>query len=228
MSLEPLKKAAAEKAVEQVESGMIVGLGTGSTTKYAVIKIGQLWQAGHLTDIIGIPTSEGTAALARQYGLSLGTLDDYPLLDLVIDGADEVDPAMNLVKGLGAALLREKMIEMSTRHFVVVVDESKCVDKLGTRAPLSVEVIQFGWRHQARWLTDSFNCTPVLRGGEAEPLITDNSNYILDCTFPNGIDDPPGLAVALKARTGIVEHGIFFGMADEVIIAGSEGLRFMP
>ena len=111
-SLETLKRAAAEKAVEQVKSGMVVGLGTGSTTKYAIIKIGELWQAGQLTDIVGIPTSESTTALAGKYGLPLGTLVDYPQLDVAIDGADEVDPQLNLIKGLGGALLREKMIEL--------------------------------------------------------------------------------------------------------------------
>lgn len=227
MSIETLKKVAAEKAVEQVQSGMVLGLGSGSTTKYAVMKIGELWQAGHLTDVVGIPTSEETAALARQYGLPLGALVDHPRLDLAIDGADEVDPALNLIKGLGGALLREKMIESGAEKFIIIVDDTKPVAQLGTRSPLPVEVTQFGWRHQARWLTDTFNCVPTLRGGEAEPFITDNSNYILDCTFPNGIDAPADLAVVLKARTGIVEHGLFLGMADEVIVAGAEGLRFM-
>lgn len=224
MSIDELKKAAAEKAVERVRSGMVLGLGTGSTTRYATVRIGELWQAGTLSDIVGIPTSEDTVALAQEYGLPLATLDDYPVIDLVIDGADEVDPQLNLIKGLGGALLREKMIELAANYFIVVVDGSKCVKKLGTRSPLPVEVTQFAWQTQARWLK-TLGCLPALRGGQAEPYVTDNGNYILDCTFPHGIDDPTGLAAALRNRTGVVEHGLFLGMADEIIVADVGGLR---
>ncbi len=224
MSIDTLKKAAAEKAVEQVKSGMVLGLGTGSTTVHAIVKIGQLWQAGTLTDIVGVPTSEASAALAQKYNIPLAGLDQYPVVDLAIDGADEADPDLNLIKGLGGALLREKMIEMTARYFIVVVDDSKLVEKLGTRSPLPVEVTQFGWQLQARWL-ESLGCTPVLRGGSAQPYITDNSNYILDCTFPTGITDPSTLATTLHARTGIVEHGLFLNMADELIVAHADGLR---
>lgn len=225
--IETLKKAAAEKAVEQIKSGMVVGLGTGSTTKYAIIKIGELWQAGQLTDLIGIPTSESTVELAGQYGLPLGALADYPHLDLAIDGADEVDPDLNLIKGLGGALLREKMIELEVAHFIVVVDESKLVQKLGSKSAVPVEVTQFGWKHQANWLVQQLGCRPALRGGETQPFVTDNGNYILDCTFPHGIDDPPALDTALHNRTGVVEHGLFLGMASEVIVAAAAGLRFL-
>lgn len=224
MSVESQKKAAAEKAVEQVKSGMVLGLGTGSTTRYAIIKIGELWQAGTLTDIVGIPTSEASAALARQYQLPLATLDDHPLIDLVIDGADEVDPKLDLIKGLGGALLREKMIEQAAHYFIVIVDGSKLVRKLGTHVPLPVEVTRFGWKTQARWL-ESWGCAPALRGGEAQPFVTDNGNYILDCIFPQGIDNPAELAAILKQRTGIVEHGLFLNMVDEVIVADAGGLR---
>ena len=227
MSLESLKKAAAEKAVDRVESGMVLGLGTGSTTRYAIIKIGELWQAGSLTGIIGIPTSESTAELARHYDVPLSTLAEYPHIDLVIDGADEVDPELNLIKGLGGALLREKMIEQAAAYFIVVVDETKLVPKLGTKGPLPVEVTQYGWRYQADWLVNQFTCQPIVRGGEDKPMVTDNGNYILDCTFPDGIHDPANLAATLKARTGVVEHGLFLGMAGEVIVAGAEGVRVM-
>jgi ribose 5-phosphate isomerase A len=228
MSVEELKKAAAEKAVEQVESGMVLGLGTGSTTKYAVIKIGELWQAGQLTDIVGFPTSEGTAKLARQYDIPLTTLDEHPLLDLVIDGADEVAPNLDLIKGLGGALLREKMVETSTRRFIVVVDGSKVVRKLGTHSPLPVEVAQFGWRLQARWL-ETLGCRAERRLSAAsqEAYITDNGNYILDCSFPEGIDDPPELAATLRDRVGVVEHGLFLNMAQEAIVARLGGLDYM-
>jgi ribose 5-phosphate isomerase A len=226
MSVEGLKKTAAEKAVEQVQSGMVLGLGTGSSAKYAIIKIGQLWQSGVLTDIVGIPTSEASAALAGEYDIPLASLDDYPAIDLVIDGADEIDPQLNLIKGLGGALLREKMIEIRARRFIVVADGSKRVEKLGTHAPVSVEIVQFCWKSTARWL-ETLGCTPVLRGGESQPFVTDNGNYILDCTFPNGIDHPAELAATLKGRPGVVEHGLFLGIATEAIVADAEEVHFM-
>ena len=226
MALDELKKVAAEKAVEQVESGMVLGLGTGSTTRYAVEKIGQLWQAGALKDIVGVPTSEGTSTLARQYGLPLATLDEQPTLDLVIDGADEVDPELNLVKGLGGALLREKMVAMAAERFVVVVDESKLVEKLGTHAPLPVEVVQFGWKTQMRWL-EQLGCQPARRGGGEQPYVTDNCNYIIDCTFPYGIDNPAALSAVLRARIGLVEHGLFLRMAHQVIVARADGVQIL-
>jgi len=226
MSAEALKKQAAEKAVEQVTSGMVLGLGTGSTAKYATMKIGELWQAGALTDIVGIPTGEGTAALARQYGLPLVSLEDYPVIDVAIDGADEIGPNLDLIKGLGGALLREKMIEQATKRFIVIADERKLVDKLGTLSPLPVEVIQFGWRYLARRL-ESLGCTPRLRGGEAEPYITDNGNYILDCHFPDGIDDPAALGIKLREQPGVVEHGLFLGMANEAVVAMKDGIKIL-
>jgi ribose 5-phosphate isomerase A len=227
MSSEELKKAAAEKAVEQVKSGMVLGLGTGSTTRYAITRIGELWQAGLLTEMMIVPTSEETAALAGRYGLPLTSLNEQASLDLAIDGADEVDPRLNLIKGLGGALLREKMVETAASRFIVVVDGSKLVSKLGSHAPLPVEVVQFGWKSQARWLS-GLGCRPLLRGGEAQPFVTDNSNYILDCTFPNGIDDSAGLAVMLRSRAGVVEHGLFLGMASQVIVAEAGGVRIIP
>jgi ribose 5-phosphate isomerase A len=224
MSTDALKKVAAEKAVEQIKSGMALGLGSGSTAGYAIDKIGRLWQAGTLTDIVGVPTSEAAANRARQYGLPLTTLNEQPELDLAIDGADEVDPGLNLIKGLGGAMLREKMVVLAARRFVVLVDGSKLVDKLGTRAPLPVEVVQFGWKTQVRWL-EALGCIPALRGGEEQPFITDNGNYIIDCTFPNGIDDPAVLATVLRARVGLVEHGLFLKMAHQVIAAKVDGIQ---
>jgi ribose 5-phosphate isomerase A len=224
MSTAAFKKQAAEKAVEQVKSGMVLGLGTGSSASYAVAKIGELWQAGQLNNIVGIPTSEGTAALARKYEIPLASLNDHPVIDLAIDGADEIDPHLNLIKGLGGALLREKMIELAAKRFVVIADSSKQVEKLGTHAPVPVEVVQFGWKAQARWL-ESLGCTPTLRGGEAHPFVTDNGNYILDCAFPNGIDHPAELATILHNRTGVVEHGLFLSIASEAIVADANGLR---
>jgi len=224
-TFERLKKEAAEKAVEQVKSGMVLCLGTGSSAKYATIKIGELYQSGTLTDIVGVPTSSRTEALARQYDIPLGDLSDYPVIDLAIDGADEITPELYLIKGLGGALLREKMIELTAKRFIVIGDERKVVNILGTRSPLPVEVTQFGWRHQARWLA-GLGCTPTLRMVEGQPYVTDNGNYILDCAFANGIEDPHQLAAVLRDRTGIVEHGLFLGIATEAIVAAGDGLKF--
>ena len=226
MSVDALKRAAAEKAVLEVKSGMTLGLGSGSTTRFAVVKIGELWQSGRLTDLVAIPTSEDTAALARQYDIPLTTLDEHPVIDLVIDGADEVDCSLNLIKGLGGALLREKMVELAARRFVVIVDEGKLSKRLGLVSPLPVEIVRFGWKYQARWL-ETLGCIPVLRGGEEQPYVTDNSNYIFDCTFPNGIGDLENIAALLQARVGVVEHGLFLDMASEVIVASPNGVKQM-
>ncbi len=222
--MDELKKQAAEKAVEQVKSGMVLGLGTGSTTAYAVAKIGQLWQAGILTNIVGIPTSEQTAMQAKTYNLPLTTLNEQPIIDLAIDGADEVDPQLNLIKGLGGALLREKIVEIAARRFIVVVDDRKMSAKLGTHSPVPVEVTQFAWQAHLRWLK-TLGCEPKLRTHQAAPFVTDNGNYIIDCFFPYGIADPAGLTLALDRRPGIVEHGLFLGMAHEVIVAEPNGIR---
>jgi len=226
MKIEALKKLAAEKAVEQVKSGMVLGLGTGSTTRYAIIKIGEMWQSGELTDIVGVPTSEGTVTLANQYNIPMAMLNEYPVIDLAIDGADEVDPQLNLIKGLGGALLREKMIEAVVKRFIVVVDGTKVSNKLGTVSPLPVEVVQFSWKYTANWLA-GLGCTPVIRGGEEAPFITDNGNYILHCHFPSGIDDPQTLNATLCAQPGVVENGLFLGMANQVIVSTKNGLQVL-
>ena len=222
-----LKREAAERAVDFVQSGMVLGLGSGSTANFAIDCIGARYQAGTLRDIVGVPTSEATAARARRLGIPLTTLVEHPVLDLVVDGADEVDPGLNLIKGLGGALLREKIVEIAARRFVVVVDESKLVNQLGTRGPLPVEVTQFAWEVHARWLA-GLGCRAELRresGGA--PYVTDNSNYIVHCTFPAGISDPAALARTLIERPGIVEHGLFLGMATDAVVAGSQGIRLL-
>jgi ribose 5-phosphate isomerase A len=157
----------------------------------------------------------------------LATLAERPVLDLAIDGADEVDPHFNLIKGLGGALLREKIVESAARRFVVVVDESKLVERLGTRGPLPVEVTQFAWEAHVRWL-ESLGCRAELRReADGRPFITDNANYIVHCTFPAGISDPLALARRLGERPGILEHGLFLGMATEVVVAGENGVRVL-
>jgi ribose 5-phosphate isomerase A len=220
-----LKRMAAERAVDLVQSGMVLGLGHGSTTRPAVDIIGERVNSGVLQDIVGVPTSEQTAVQARTLGIPLTTLVEHPVLDMAIDGADEVDPDLNLIKGLGGALLREKIVEIAARRFVVVVDESKLVERLGTRGPLPVEVTQFAWEAHAHWL-ESLGCRPELRReADGGPFVTDNGNYIIHCTFPDGIPDPPALARTLIERPGVLEHGLFLGMATEVVVAGRDGVR---
>jgi ribose 5-phosphate isomerase A len=223
--IDKLKRMAAERAVDFVRSGMILGLGHGSTAKHAVDVIGERVKSGLLRDIVGVPTSEFTAAQARALGIPLATLPEQPVLDLAIDGADEVDPGLNLIKGLGGALLREKMVECAARRFVVIVDGSKLVERLGTKGPLPVEVTQFAWQVHIAWL-ESLGCRAELRReDQGPPFVTDNSNYIIHCAFPDGISDPVGLARTLIERPGVLEHGLFLGMATEVVVADIEGVR---
>lgn len=221
-----LKKQAAERAVEFVESGMVVGLGHGSTASFAVHRIAQLLHVGQLQDILGVPCSIQVEAEARRLGIPLTTLEKHPLVDLTIDGADEVDPHLNLIKGGGGALLREKIVAQTSRREIIVVDESKLSPALGTRWPLPVEVFSFGWRSQAAYL-ESLGGRPVLRrDSDGAPFKTDQGNMILDCRF-GLISQPAQLAARLNQRAGIVEHGLFLGLATEVIVATGQGLRHL-
>lgn len=223
MDIEQLKKLAGERAVLQVKSGMRLGLGTGSTTQYAVMAIGELWKAGALKDIVGVPTSVRTEELAKRYAIPLVSIDALDTLDLAIDGADEVDPAGNLIKGGGGALLREKVVEMKARRLVIVVDENKLSPKLGTKFALPVEITQASVAAETAFLTQ-LGAETSLRGG-ASPFVTDNGNYILDAKFPSGISDAYALAKQLEARPDVRAHGLFLDMASEVIVAGTEGIR---
>ena len=226
-SVEELKRLAAKHAVDMVQSGMILGLGHGSTTRHAVDILGERVQSGALQDIVGVPTSEYTMAQARSLGIPLATLVEQPVLDLAIDGADEVDPDLNLIKGLGGALLREKVVESAARRFVVIVDESKLVKRLGTHGPLPVEVTQFVWEAHRRWL-ESLGCRAELRReADGEPFVTDNGNYIIHCTFPEGISDSLALGRTLIEHPGILEHGLFLSMATEAVVAGEDGVRLI-
>lgn len=221
--IEELKREAAESAVDLLESGMIVGLGTGSTAYFAIMSIGMLLAEGRLTDITGIPTSEETARLARQQHIPLSTLDKHPAVDVTIDGADEIDPQLNLIKGLGNSLLREKIVVSATRRFVVISDHRKLVDHLGMIAPVPVEVIQFAQRPVSDYLK-TLGARPVLRMHEGQPRITDEGNIILDCFFEERYD-PPQLAQAIRRQPGIVEHGFFLGMASEAFVASPDGVQ---
>jgi ribose 5-phosphate isomerase A len=219
-----LKQQAAERAVDYVESGMVVGLGTGSTAVFAVRRIGRLLREGDLREIIGVPTSHAVEREAQALSIPLTTLDVHPIIDLTIDGADEVDPDLNLIKGGGGALLREKIIAHASRREIIVVDESKLSPALGTHWPVPVEVVPFGWRAQAAYL-ETVGAQPVLRlDDEGLPFETDQGNLILDAHF-GPIAAPAQLAVQLDGHAGIVGHGLFLGLATEVIVAGKEGLR---
>ena len=223
-----LKEAAARRALKFVKNGMTIGLGSGSTMDYFVDILGALVSSGELIGINGVPTSEATAQRALDWGISLTNLGEYPNLDLAVDGADEVDPNLNLIKGLGRAALREKIVESHAEHFVVIVDESKLVPKLG-RGPLPVEIVQFEHETLIRWLnTLRSGCTAKLWLDEdGSPATTDNGNYLALCWFENGIDDVYKLALALSAHPGIVGHGLFLDMADTIIVAGDEGIRIL-
>ncbi len=220
-----LKRQAAERAVELVEAGMVVGLGVGSTAIWAVRAIGRRLHEGDLRGILGVPCSLAVEAAARQLGIPLITLEERPVVDLTIDGADEVDPQMNLIKGGGGAFLREKIVAQASRREVIVVDKSKLVPSLGTRCPLPVEVVPFGWRTQALYL-ESLGAAVTLRMAGGEPFRTDQGNYILDARF-GPIERPALLAARLQERAGIVEHGLFLDLATDLIMAGPEGVRHL-
>jgi ribose 5-phosphate isomerase A len=221
-----LKQQAAWYAVDFVESGMVVGLGHGSTTIFVVRCIAQLLREGQLQGILGVPCSLHVEEDARQLGIPLTTLDEHPVVDLTIDGADEVDPGLNLIKGGGGALLREKIVAQASRREIIVVDESKLSPALGTHWPVPVEVIPFGWRSQAAYL-ESLGARPVLRqNANGTSFKTDHGNLILDCHF-GPISDPAQLAAQLNERAGIVEHGLFLGLATDVIVASEEGIRHL-
>jgi len=221
-----LKQQAARYAVGFVESGMVVGLGHGSTAVLALRRIAQLLREGRLRDILGVPCSLRVEEEARRLGIPLTTLNEHPLVDLTIDGADEVDPELNLIKGGGGALLREKIVAQASRREIIVVDESKLSPALGAHRPVPVEVAPFGWRSQAAYL-ESLGARPALRLNEnGAPFKTDQGNLILDCHF-GPISDPAQLAARLSQRAGIVEHGLFLGLATDVIVAGVGGIRHL-
>jgi ribose 5-phosphate isomerase A len=220
---EQLKRLAAERAVELLRPGMVVGLGVGSTAIYAVRRIGALLRAGALHGIVGVPCAERVADEARRAGIPLTTLDEQAVIDITIDGADEVDEQLNLIKGGGGALLREKMVAQASRREVIVVDEAKLVPALGA-FPLPLEVVPFGWGATARFVAGLGAAVALRREADGAPFRTDQGNLILDCAFGR-IADPPGLAHRLEGRAGIVEHGLFLGLATDLIVAGPGGVR---
>ena len=222
-----LKEEAARHALAYVRDGMILGLGTGSTTAYFVDMVGERLRTGELRGVIGVPTSEDTAARARALGIPLTSLAEHSRLDLAVDGADEVDPDLNLIKGLGRALLREKIVEVHADQFVVMADESKLVRRLGTRGPLPVEIVPFAAEATIRWLNTLGRCAELWCDAQGARIVTDNGNYLVKCWFSEGIADPYALSRMLNDRPGVVEHGLFLDMASIVIVATSEGIRVL-
>ena len=226
MNQDALKRQSAEIAVAAVEDGMVVGLGTGSTAKIAVDLLGERVRTG--LRIVGVPTSERTASQARDLGITLGTLAEYPALDLTIDGADEVHTGtLDLIKGLGGALVREKIVAAASRRMIVIVDESKLVARLGEvlgGVRLPVEVVRFGWQATLRHLEQA-GANGVLRERDGAPFVTDNGNHIIDCQLD--IADPACVDTTLNAIPGVVMTGLFIGIATRVIAGTESGPRIL-
>jgi ribose 5-phosphate isomerase A len=218
------KQRAAEAALEFIESGMIVGIGTGSTAEFFIDALGAAWMAGKVRDIRGVPTSIASENRARQLGIPLITLADCSSIDVTVDGADEIDPALNLIKGLGGALLREKVVAQNSKKLIIIADSSKMVSKLGEKAALPVEVAKFGHEAQAKFLK-GLGADPVLRMKEAQPMVTDNENLIYDCRFAQAIKDPAALDRAIASRAGIVESGLFLNIAAVALVADDRNVQ---
>jgi len=214
MANEQEKEAAGRAAAKLVRDGDVVGLGTGSTAYFAVVALGERVKSG--LKIVGIPTSVATADLARQLGIPLTLLDEHPQIDITIDGADEIDPRLNLIKGGGGALLREKVVASVTKKMVVVSDSTKVVPGLG-KFPLPVEIIPFARTVIERRIASLGATTKLRMKADGQPFITDNGNQILDCSFGR-IDDPPALAQELNGTPGVVEHGLFIGLAKLALV----------
>ncbi len=215
-----MKKLVAEEAVNRyVKDGMFVGLGTGSTAKFMIERIGELVKQGY--DLTCTATSVQSAELAKSLGIKVVDLDEIDHLDITIDGTDEVDPDMQLIKGLGGALLREKIVAAATVREIIIADESKLVEKLGTKAPLPVEVLQFGHQH-TKFALERQGCKAELRMKDGKPFVTDGGNYIYDCKF-ECIEKPFFLETRIDVIPGVVENGLFLNTAVDVLIAKTDG-----
>jgi ribose 5-phosphate isomerase A len=216
------KQRAAEAALNFVQNGMILGLGTGSTADFFLIALSNAIKEGKLRDIRGVPTSRQSERRSEQLGIPLATLVDCPHSDVTVDGADEVAPNLDLIKGLGGALLREKIVAQNSKKLVIIADSGKAVAKLGTHSMLPIEVTPFGHEIHVEFFR-SLGAIPTLRRDAAgKVFVTDNANFIYDCRFERGIDDPAQLESALLHRAGIVETGLFLGIARVALIADEQ------
>ena len=224
---EGLKRRAAEAALRQVRSGMVLGLGTGSTVAHLLDLLESAIAARTLTDLVAIPTSLQTERRATAIGIPLVGLADRDHIDLTIDGADEISPSLDLIKGGGGALLREKMVAQASERVVIIADAGKRVARLGTTFALPIEVVRWGWDAHAHFLRDRGADVSLRMGKDGTPFTTDNGQLILDCRFPGGIEDPVALEDALARRAGVVETGLFLGLADEAIVATAGGVETM-
>lgn len=220
------KQAAGSAGAGLIENGMVVGLGTGTTAAFLVRSLAERLRGG-LRIAGAVPTSQATSQLAASLGIPLVSLERYPELDLAIDGADEIDPQLNLIKGAGGALLREKIVATAARRFVVIGDSSKLVPRLCTRFAVPVEIVPFALG-PVRHRLEALGARVHLRMRANQPFLTDNQNYILDCQFPGGIVDPQALQGQIRAIVGVVEHGLFLGMARQALVAGPDGLVTLP
>lgn len=216
-----LKELAAKGAVEHVKDGMVIGLGSGSTASIAIRILGERVKQG--LKIVGVATSKESERLGESVGIKIGELKDYPEVDLTIDGADEVDPQLNLIKGLGGALVREKIVATHSKVEIIVVDDSKLVAFLGQKSPLPVEIVKFAHEATAR-LLGKFGCEPVLRSNAGKPFVTDNGNYIVDCRFSR-IENPQKMEMEINLVPGVVDNGLFVCLADKVIVASKDGIK---
>lgn len=221
MDKEQFKQMAAEKAVEEIQPGAIVGLGTGSTVYYVLLALGKKIRDG--LDITGIATSKQTEMISADQGIPLSTLAEHPVIDLTIDGADEIDPSLNLIKGGGGALVREKIIAYASKRLVIVADESKLVSVLGTTFALPVEVLQFGWE-ATQTAINNICGKSTMRYSDEKPFLSDNGNYILDCRFDT-IRQPAQIELQLNNLPGVVENGLFVSRADKAIIGTASGVE---
>jgi ribose 5-phosphate isomerase A len=220
------KDQAAEKAVEFIQDGMIIGLGSGTTAQFALRRLSDLLSASKLKKIIGISSSRQTSRIARRLGIPLGEINDFPEIDLTIDGADEVDPQLNLIKGGGGALLREKIIIQASKRVIIIVDESKISTRLGKKWPVPVEVLPFSWRCEERFLSSLGGKVVLRRTSDNKPYKTDQNNFILDIKFSQ-IGQAEDLVKKLNERAGIIGHGIFLESATDVIVAGKKGITHL-
>lgn len=228
INTEILKKQAAEKAVEEIKDGMVIGLGTGSTFHYALLKIAELFKSGILKNIVGIPSSQKTEILASELGIPLTTLNQNPIIDITIDGADEVtvisehrEGSIDLIKGGGGALLREKVLAQASKKLLIAVDESKVSNRLGNLFAVPVEVLQYCYKSEQNFIESLGAKTSLRKTENGKAYLTDENNLIIDAKF-NGIENVSALAALLDNRAGIVGHGIFVGLASKVFVAKSD------